>query len=229
MGIGAAIAETFAREGADVLIADVDLDAGARLADRIGAKAVGLDVADFAAVQRAVDASGPFDTLVNNVGLDQHAFFTETTPEDWRRLLSVNLESVFACTRAVLPAMQAARFGRIINIASEAGRLGSRGGAVYAAAKGGVIAFTKSIARENARFTITANVIAPGPIDTPMLRQAVDLGGKKILDAMTGATLLRRLGAPEDIAEAALFLASDGASFVTGETLGVPGGMGLGA
>jgi NAD(P)-dependent dehydrogenase (short-subunit alcohol dehydrogenase family) len=229
MGIGAAIAETFAREGADVLIADVDLDAGARLADRIGAKAVGLDVADFAAVQRAVDASGPFDTLVNNVGLDQHAFFTETTPEDWRRLLSVNLESVFACTRAVLPAMQAARFGRIINIASEAGRLGSRGGAVYAAAKGGVIAFTKSIARENARFTITANVIAPGPIDTPMLRQAVDLGGKKILDAMTGATLLRRLGAPEDIAEAALFLASDGASFVTGETLGVSGGMGLGA
>lgn len=179
MGIGAAIAETFARESADVLIADVDLDAGARLADRIGAKAVGLDVADFAAVQRAVDASGPFDTLVNNVGLDQHAFFTETTPEDWRRLLSVNLESVFACTRAVLPAMQAARFGRIINIASEAGRLGSRGGAVYAAAKGGVIAFTKSIARENARFTITANVIAPGPIDTPMLRQAVDLGGKK--------------------------------------------------
>ncbi len=229
MGIGAAIAETFARESADVLIADVDLDAGARLADRIGAKAVGLDVADFAAVQRAVDASGPFDTLVNNVGLDQHAFFTETTPEDWRRLLSVNLESVFACTRAVLPAMQAARFGRIINIASEAGRLGSRGGAVYAAAKGGVIAFTKSIARENARFTITANVIAPGPIDTPMLRQAVDLGGKKILDAMTGATLLRRLGAPEDIAEAALFLASDGASFVTGETLGVSGGMGLGA
>ncbi len=228
-GIGAAIAEAYAREGAVVTIADLDVEVGQQLADRIGATAVALDVADLAAVRRTIGGSGPFDILVNNAGLDQHAFFTETTPEDWRKLLSVNLESVFACTQAVLPAMQAARFGRIVNIASEAARLGSRGGAVYAATKGGVIAFTKSIARENARFAITANVIAPGPIDTPMLRHAVDLGGPKILEAMTGATLLRRLGAPEDVAEAAVYLASDGAGFVTGETLGVSGGMGLGA
>lgn len=124
--------------------------------------------------------------------------------------------------------MQAAKFGRIINIASEAGRLGSRGGAVYAAAKGGVIAFTKSIARENAQYCITANVIAPGPIDTPMMQRAIVLGGAKSLDAMRNATLLRRLGTPDEIAEATLFLASDGASFITGETLGVSGGMGIG-
>jgi 2-hydroxycyclohexanecarboxyl-CoA dehydrogenase len=124
--------------------------------------------------------------------------------------------------------MQAAGFGRIINIASEAARLGSKGGAAYAAAKGGVIAFTKSIARENARYGITANAIAPGPIRTPMLEQAVARGGDKILHAMTAATLLRRLGEPEEIAAAALFLASDQAAYITGETIGVSGGMGLG-
>ena len=104
---------------------------------------------------------------------------------------------------------------------------GSRGGAVYAAAKGGVIAFTKSIARENARYAITANAIAPGPIETPMLEQAVSQGGEKLRDAMIGATLLRRLGRPDEVAAAAVYLASDGAAFVTGETLGVSGGMGL--
>jgi NAD(P)-dependent dehydrogenase (short-subunit alcohol dehydrogenase family) len=124
--------------------------------------------------------------------------------------------------------MQAAGFGRIINIASEAARLGSRGGAAYAAAKGGVIAFTKSIARENAGYGITANAIAPGPIRTPMLEQAAAKGGDKLLRAMTDATLLRRLGEPEEIAAAALFLASDQAAYITGETIGVSGGMGLG-
>src|SRR5262249_5150502 len=138
------------------------------------------------------------------------------------------LKSVFACTHAVLPVMQAAGFGRIINISSEAARLGSRGGAVYASAKAGVIAFTRSIARENARFRITANAIAPGPIRRSMLDDAVVKGGEKILRAMTEATLLRRLGEPEEIAAAALFLASDQAGYITGETLGVSGGMGLG-
>ena len=228
-GIGAAIARAYASEGARVTIADLDFESASVLAREVGAEAVALDVADVAAVRQTIDAREPYDILINNAGLDQNAYFTETTPDDWRMLLAVNLESVFACTQAVLPAMQAARFGRIINIASEAARIGSRGGAVYAAAKGGVIAFTKSIARENARFAITANVIAPGPIDTPMLRQAVELGGQKLLEAMTGATLLRRLGAPAEVAEAAVFLASDGAAFVTGETLGVSGGMGIGA
>jgi 2-hydroxycyclohexanecarboxyl-CoA dehydrogenase len=125
--------------------------------------------------------------------------------------------------------MQSAGFGRIVNISSEAGRLGSKGGAVYAAAKGGVIAFTQSIARENGRKGITANVIAPGPIDTPLLRKGVQTGGEKLLSAMRAATLLDRLGTTDEVAAAVLFLASDEAGFITGETLGVSGGMGCGA
>ncbi len=227
-GIGAAIARDFAAAGAHVLIADLDIESGRRLAQEIGATAGELDVGDTAAVRRLASEHGPFDILVNNAGVDQHAFFTDTNPDDWQRLIAINLLSVFACTHAVLPAMQTAGFGRIINISSEAARLGSKGGAVYASAKGGVIAFTKSIARENARFNITANVIAPGPIRTPMLEAAVAAGGDRILRAMTDATLLRRLGEPSEIAAAALFLASDQAAFITGETLGVSGGMGLG-
>jgi 2-hydroxycyclohexanecarboxyl-CoA dehydrogenase len=227
-GIGAAIVRTFAAAGADVILADLDLASATDLAGQVGATAAQLDVTDAGMVQQVMSRHGPFDIVVNNAGADQHAFFTDTTPNDWARLLAVNLVSVLACTHAALPAMQAAGFGRIINIASEAARLGSKGGAAYAAAKGGIIAFTKSIARENARYGITANVIAPGPIRTPMLEQAVAMGGDKILRAMTDATLLRRLGEPEEIAAAALFLASDQAAYITGETIGVSGGMGLG-
>jgi NAD(P)-dependent dehydrogenase (short-subunit alcohol dehydrogenase family) len=227
-GIGAAIVRSFSVAGADVVIGDLDMAAAFALVDETGATAAQLDIGDAAMVQGIISQHGPFDILVNNAGIDQHAFFTDTTPEEWAKLLGVNLVSVFACTHAVLPSMQAERFGRIINIASEAARLGSKGGAVYSAAKGGVIAFTKSIARENARYGITANVIAPGPIRTPMLEQAVEKGGEKILRAMTDATLLRRLGEPEEVAAAVLFLASDQAAYITGETIGVSGGMGLG-
>jgi len=227
-GIGAAIARSFAEARAHVVIADLDIETASGLARQIEATAVRLDVGDVGMVQSIMMQHGPFDIVVNNAGVDQHAFFTDTTPEHWARLLAVNLVSVFACTHAALPAMQAAGFGRIINITSEAARLGSRGGAVYSAAKGGVIAFTKSIARENARFGITANSIAPGPIRTPMLEAAVAKGGDKILDAMTDATLLRRLGEPEEVAAAARFLASDQAAYITGEIIGVSGGMGVG-
>lgn len=227
-GIGAAIVRSFAAAGAEVVIGDIDLAAAFALVDEVGATVEKLDVGDADMVQQIMSQHGPFDIVVNNAGVDQHAFFTNTTPEDWAKLLAVNLVSVLACTHAALPAMQAAGFGRIINIASEAARLGSKGGAVYSAAKGGVIAFTKSIARENARFGITANAIAPGPIRTAMLEQAVAEGGDKILRAMTDATLLRRLGEPEEVAAAVLFLASDQAAYITGETIGVSGGMGLG-
>ncbi|VIO77675.1 SDR family NAD(P)-dependent oxidoreductase [Bradyrhizobium ivorense] len=227
-GIGAAIVRSFAGAGARVVIADLDIAAATALADEVGAAAAGLDVSDAVAVRAVMAQDGPFDILVNNAGVDQHAFFTDTTADDWARLIAVNLTSVLACTQAALPAMQKARFGRIINITSEAARLGSKGGSVYSAAKGGVIAFTKSIARENARYGITANAIAPGPIRTPMLEQAVAKGGEKILQAMTGATLLGRLGEPEEVAAAARFLASDQAAYITGETLGVSGGMGIG-
>jgi NAD(P)-dependent dehydrogenase (short-subunit alcohol dehydrogenase family) len=125
--------------------------------------------------------------------------------------------------------MQQAGYGRIVNIASEAGRVGSKGSAVYSAAKGGVIAFTKTIARENARFAVTANAIAPGPIETPLLMAAKQLGeiGDKIIETMKGQTQMRRLGQPEEVAAAVAFLASDDASYVTGETVGVSGGLGM--
>ncbi len=227
-GIGAAIARAFVREGAETTILDIDRSVGEAVARECGVTFIASDVAETDALRARVAAAGRFDILVNSAGVDQHAFFGETSPADWRRLIAVNLEAVFATTQAVLPAMQATRFGRLINIASEAGRLGSRGGSIYAAAKGGVIAFTKSMALENARYGITANVIAPGPIDTPMLRRAVAAGGERLLAAMTGATLLRRLGTPEEVAAAAVFLASEAAGYITGETLGVSGGMGVG-
>jgi 2-hydroxycyclohexanecarboxyl-CoA dehydrogenase len=227
-GIGAAIARRLRSEGANVLICDRDVPAGLALATETDSSFVELDVTDFAAVERVVNDEGPFDILVNNAGADQHAFFTQTSPADWRRLLAVNLEAAFAFTRAVLPDMQSAGYGRIVIVSSEAGRLGSKGGAVYAAAKGGLIAFTKSIARENARFAITANVVLPGPIRTPMLEKAIENGGEKLLAAMEDATLLRRLGKPEEVAAAVAFLASREASYITGEVLGVSGGMGLG-
>jgi 2-hydroxycyclohexanecarboxyl-CoA dehydrogenase len=228
-GIGAAIARKLAADGVEVLIADLDVAAAESVAAEIGARAVHLDVSDVNRVQAAVTEHGPFEILVNNAGIDQHAFFTQTTVEDWRKLIAVNLEAVLATTHAILPAMQAAGFGRIVNIASEAGRQGSRGAAVYAAAKGGVIAFTKSIARENGAKGITANVVAPGPIDTPLTRAAVAKGGDELMRAMTAATLVGRLGTPDEVAAAVAFLISDAAGFITGETLGVSGGMGCGS
>lgn len=227
-GIGLAVCTALAAEGAETVVADRDEEAGRALADAIGARFLALDVTDLDRVASAIAGTGPFSVLVNNAGADQHAFFTRTGPADWHRLLAVNLLSVLACTHAVLPAMQDARYGRIVNVASEAGRLGSRGGSVYAAAKGGVVAFTKSIARENGRYGITANVVAPGPIRTPMLEQALVAGGANVLAAMTGATQLNRLGEPDEVAAAILFLASTEASYITGETLGVSGGMGMG-
>jgi 2-hydroxycyclohexanecarboxyl-CoA dehydrogenase len=229
-GIGAAVARRLASDGASVVITDRDGAAAEALARDIGgtARAVELDVTRTDVVRDVVLACGPLAILVNNAGVDQHAFFTATTPDDWDMLLAVNLRSVLATCHAALPAMQSAGYGRIVNIASEAGRMGSRGGAVYAAAKGGVIAFTRSIARENGRKGITANVVAPGPIDTPLLRRAVEQGGDRLLDAMTGATLAARLGTPEEVAAAVAFLASREAGYITGETLGVSGGMGCG-
>lgn len=230
-GIGAAIVRRLATEGVRVAIFDRNPDIAEPLARECGqgSTVAAVDLTDFARLRSLIAEQGPFDIVVNNAGVDQHAFFTETTEDDWRRLLTVNLETVFAVTHATLPHMQASGFGRIVNIGSEAGRLGSRGGSVYSAAKGGLIAFTKSIAMENARYGITANTIVPGPIDTPLLRRAVEEGGEKLLKAMENATLARRLGTPEEVAATVAFIASREAGYITGETLGVSGGMGVAA
>lgn len=228
-GIGAAIVRRLGADGFTVVFCDRDAPAGAALAAETSATFVSMDGTDAAAAEALFTDHGPFDVLVNNIGADQHAFFTDTTAEDWRVLLSVNLETAFLFTRLALPAMQAARYGRLVNVASEAGRLGSKGGSVYAAAKAGLIGFTRSIARENARFGITANAVAPGPIRTPMVERAVAGLGEEILAHMACLTLLRRMGEPREVAAAVAFLACADASFITGEVLGVSGGMGCGA
>jgi 2-hydroxycyclohexanecarboxyl-CoA dehydrogenase len=229
-GIGAAIARRLAAEGADVTVGDLNLEGAAEVAGEISGLAIELDVTDLGSAQAAVDSAGaPIDILVNNAGTDVFGFFAQTNPEQWEKVIGVNLRGVLNCTYAALPGMQEAGYGRMVNIASEAGRVGSKGSAVYSAAKGGVIAFTKVMAREGARYGITANAIAPGPIETPLLMQAKEFGeiGDKIIETMKAGTQLRRLGQPDEVAAAVAFLASDDSSYVTGETLGVSGGLGM--
>ena len=228
-GIGAAISRRLAAEGAAVTIGDLNLEGGEKVAAEISAEAIELDVTSLESARAAIERTGAIDILVNNAGTDEFGFFAQTTPEQWEKVLAVNLHGVLNCTHAALPGMQEAGYGRMVNIASEAGRIGSKGSAVYSAAKGGVIAFTKVMAREGARFGINANAIAPGPIETPLLMQALEFGeiGEKIVENMKAGTQLRRLGSPDEVAAAVVFLASEEASYVTGETLGVSGGLGM--
>jgi 2-hydroxycyclohexanecarboxyl-CoA dehydrogenase len=231
-GIGAATCRRLAAEGARVAVTDVDVDGARQVADEVDSEAYELDVRSDDSIRTAVEAAardlGPIDVLVNNAGYDEWGWFTETEPALWDRVLAVNLRGVIAVTHRVLPGMQERRRGRIVNTASEAGRVGSSGSAAYSAAKAGVIGFTKTIAVENGRFGITCNAVAPGPIETPLLMGAPErLGdvGKRLVETMIGATNLRRLGQPEEVAAAIAFLASDDASYITGQALGVSGGL----
>jgi NAD(P)-dependent dehydrogenase (short-subunit alcohol dehydrogenase family) len=186
-------------------------------------------VTDPESARALVSEHGPFAILVNNAGTDEFGFFADTDPGVWERVLAINLVGVMACTHAALPGMQEAGYGRIVNVSSEAGRIGSKGSVAYSSAKGGVLGFTKAMAREGARFGITVNAICPGPIETPLLMGALEFGeiGEKVIETMKAGTQLRRLGTPDEVAAAIAFLASDDASYVTGETLGVSGGMGM--
>jgi len=233
-GIGAATCRRLAGEGARVAVTDMNAAGAGDVAAEVNGMPYELDVRSLdsiaAAVRATEDELGPIDVLVNNAGYDEFGFFVKTDPDMWDRVLAVNLRGVIAVTHAVLPGMQERRRGRIVNVASEAGRVGSSGSGIYSAAKAGVIGFTKAVAREAARYGVTCNAVAPGPIETPLLMGAPEaLGevGQKLVDTMVGSTVLRRLGQPDEVAAAITFLASDDASFVTGQALGVSGGLAM--
>ncbi len=233
-GIGAATARRLAAEGARVAIGDLNEQGAREIASELDGFGFVLDVADAESVRAGVAAAvreiGEIDVLVNNAGTDRFAFFVNTDEQLWDFVLGVNLRGVLAVTHAVLPAMQERRAGVIVNVASEAGRVGSQGSVVYSAAKAGVIGFTKAIAREAARYRVRCNAVAPGPIETPLLNAApAMLGeiGERLKKGMVDATAMGRSGEPGEVAAAIAFLASDDASYVTGQTLNVSGGLSM--
>jgi 2-hydroxycyclohexanecarboxyl-CoA dehydrogenase len=230
-GIGRATALRLARDGWIVAVADVNMGAANETVELIGnaATAVHVDVAVNQSVLKMVGSVqqqlGGVDLLVNNAGWDRIGSFIESDEALWDKLLAINLKGPISCTHAVLPGMIERGSGRVIFVASDAGRVGSSGEVVYSATKGGVIAFAKALAREVARHGILVNCVAPGPTDTPFLKVFADSGSERIIDAMAKATPLRRLAKPEEIAAAISFLASADAGFITGQTLSVSGGL----
>jgi 2-hydroxycyclohexanecarboxyl-CoA dehydrogenase len=234
--IGGAICRRFAGYGASVGVFDKNLDGANKVAAEItkdGGKAFasGVDIADYDAVGKAIARfetdAGPTDVLVNNAGWDRFANFVDTTPDLWDQLIAINLRGPLNMSHFVLKGMVVRGHGRIVNIASDAGRVGSSQEAVYSACKGGIIAFTMTVAREVARRGITLNAVCPGPTETPLLAAAVgdDERGQKMRAALVSAIPMKRVGQPEDIPGAVCFLASDDAAFITGQTISVSGGL----
>ena len=235
-GIGGATSRRFAAEGAKVAVVDLNLDAAKKIVAEIqaaggAAEAFACDIANRADVDAAVAAVeaglGPIDVLVNNAGWDVFRPFVKTEPAQWEKLIAINLTGALHMHHAVLPGMAARKSGRIVNIASDAARVGSSGEAVYAACKGGLVAFSKTIAREHARHGVTVNVVCPGPTDTALFAEYKEGAGnpEKLMEAFTRSIPLGRIGQPDDLPGAILFFASDDAAFVTGQVLSVSGGL----
>jgi len=234
-GIGRAIACRLAREGAAIGVADVN-EEGARETARLIVEAGGLahaahvDITNFDEVHRAVvavrNAFGAIGVLVNNAGWDRIEPFVKNTPDLWDKIIGINLKGPIHCCRAVLDDMITAGRGKIISISSDAARVGSSGEAVYSACKGGIISFSKTLAREHARHRINVNVLCPGPTETPLLAEITSGDdGAKVIEAMKRAVPMRRLGVPEDIAGAVAFFASSDSDFITGQVLSISGGL----
>ncbi len=235
-GIGGATCRRFGKEGARVAVFDLNLEAAEVVAAAVRAEggmaeAFRCDITDRASVDAAVAATesklGAIDVLVNNAGWDVFKPFTKTEPAQWDKLIAINLTGALHMHRAVLPGMSARKKGRIINIASDAARVGSSGEAVYAACKGGLVSFSKTIAREHARHGITVNVVCPGPTDTALFAEYKEGAGnpEKLMEAFTRSIPLGRIGQPDDLPGAVLFFASDDAAYVTGQVLSVSGGL----
>jgi 2-hydroxycyclohexanecarboxyl-CoA dehydrogenase len=231
-GIGRATVQRLASEGAVLGILDIDGDGADRVARELrstGAEALSfaVDIVDATAVAAAVASfeaeAGPVEALINNAGWDIAGNFAESDPTTWRKVIDINLYGPLNLTRAVLPGMIERGAGRIVSLASDAGRVGSSGEAVYAACKGGIISFSKSVAREVARYGITLNVVSPGPSDTPLFARFDESG--KLAAALQRAIPMRRLGQPEDYPGIIAFMISDDASFITGQTVSVSGGL----
>ncbi|KQW30384.1 2-hydroxycyclohexanecarboxyl-CoA dehydrogenase [Acidovorax sp. Root402] len=235
-GIGGATSRRFAEEGAKVAVFDMNLEAAQKVAEGIQAaggvaQAFQCDITQRTQVDTAVAAAeaalGPIDVLVNNAGWDVFKPFTKTVPAEWDKLIAINLTGALHMLHAVLPGMAERKTGRIVNIASDAARGGSSGEAVYSACKGGLVALSKTLAREHARQNITVNVVCPGPTDTALLAGVAE-GARdpaKLLEAFRSAIPLGRLGQPDDLASAIAFFGSDDAAFITGQVISVSGGL----
>ena len=229
-GIGRGIAEKLSAEGATVVVTDIDEQAAKTAAKELGGGAIGLrvDVTSKQSVTEMVaevtETFGRIDVLVNNAGWDKVGPFIDSDEADWDRVIAINLYGVLNTSKAVLPIMAGQGHGSVVNLGSDAGRVGSSGEAVYSAAKGAVIAFSKATAREMARHQVNVNCVCPGPTDTPLF---ASIGGDnpKLREALTKAIPFRRLADPSDLANAVAFFASDEAAYITGQTVSVSGGL----
>lgn len=221
-GIGSAIVEAMAAAGARVAVWDLEPSAPG------DAVAVAVDVTDRSSVEAAARRTeatlGPVEILVNNAGIDIVQPFLDSTEEAWARITAVNFFGTVRCCHVLAPGMVERSYGRVVNVASDAGRVGSSGEAVYSGTKGGVIAFSKSLARELATTGVTVNSVCPGPTDTPLLDQVAQVS-QKLFEGLARAVPMRRIARPADIAPAVVFLASDQAGYITGQTLSVSGGL----